>query len=390
MISLFRSLLPRTSLLLLLVFVAACSPQNSAAEAPALAAAEQQAERTTRATATPPSAAAENAHVAMLLYHHVSDSTPRVTSVTVEELRSHLQYLADNDFTVIDIRDALAAARGEAEIPEKSVVITFDDAYQNIFTNGWPVLQEFDVPWTLFVTTDPISNTPGRYMSWDQIRQLHEAGVVIANHSTDHAHLPRRNEGESEQQWLARMRDNILGAEAKIKQEVGVSYKLFAYPYGEYDNKLADLVAELGFIGFGQHSGGFGATSDLRAIPRFAAAGMYANLNTLGTKMAALSLPVLAVEYRDTLLHYNETKPKLTLQVDTSDFHRNQLNCFIGGQPHSPNWISDDTFTIQASEPLRIGRGRYNCTAPSRQFSGRFYWYSIQWIRPDENGWWPD
>lgn len=333
---------------------------------------------------------ANEAHASILLYHHVSDTTPRVTSVTADELRGHLQYLRDNDFTVIDIRDAIAAAKGEKEIPEKSVVITFDDAYQNIFTNGWPVLKEFGVPWTLFVTTDPIGQTAGRYMSWDQVRELHEAGVVIANHSTDHSHMPRRIAGESERAWLRRMRENILAAEAKIEDEVGVSYKLFAYPYGEYDNKLADLVAELGFIGFGQHSGGFGATSDMRAIPRFAAAGMYANLNTLGTKMAALSLPVKDVQYRDTLLRHDETKPELTLTVDTSDFHRNQVNCFIGGQPHSPNWQDDHTFTIQATEPLAIGRGRYNCTAPSRAKPGRFYWYSMQWIRPDAQGSWPD
>ncbi|RUO37692.1 hypothetical protein CWE13_07015 [Aliidiomarina shirensis] len=334
--------------------------------------------------------ASENAHASILLYHHVSDSTPRITSVTADELRQHLEYLRDNDFTVIDIRDAIAAARGEKDIPEKSVVITFDDAYQNIFTNGRPILNEFDVPWTLFVTTDPVGSRPGQYMSWDQIRELHEEGVVIANHTLDHGHLPRREGGESEREWLSRMRDNILSAEAKIKEEVGVSHKLFAYPYGEYDNKLADLVAELGFVGFGQHSGGFGPTSDFRAIPRFAAAGMYANLDTLGAKMAALSLPVKKADYRDTLLRHDETKPKLTLTVDTSDFNRNQLNCFIGGQPHAPDWENDSTFSIVASEPLRVGRGRYNCTAPSKTYSGRFYWYSIQWIRPDAQGGWPD
>ncbi|RUO35659.1 polysaccharide deacetylase family protein [Aliidiomarina sanyensis] len=333
--------------------------------------------------------ASGDAHASILLYHHVSDRTPRVTSVTEDELREHLQYLKDNDFTVIDIRDAIAAARGEKAIPEKSVVITFDDAYQNIFTNGRPILNEFDVPWTLFVATDPIGERPGQYMSWDQIRTLHEEGVVIANHSTDHSHMPRRIDGESERQWLARMRENILSAEQKIKDEVGVSYKIFAYPYGEYDNKLADLVKELGFFGFGQHSGGFGAHSDFRAAPRFAAAGIYANLRTLGTKMAALNLPVLEARYTDTLLDHTDTKPVLELKLDMEDIHRHQVNCFIRSHPHPPEWIDDQTFRVQASEPIGIGRQRYNCTAPSISKPGRFYWYSIQWIRPDEQGTWP-
>ena len=336
------------------------------------------------------SEAQEDSHASILLYHHVSDRTPRVTSVTADELREHLTYLRDNDFTVVDIRDAIAAMQGKQSLPEKSVVITFDDAYQNIYTNGWPILKEFDVPWTLFVTTDPIGQTPGQYMSWDQIRELHEDGVVIANHSLDHAHMPRRADFASEEAWLARARENILAAEAKIKEEVGVSYKLFAYPYGEYDNILADLVAELGFIGFGQHSGGFSKHSDFRAIPRFAAAGMYANLRTLGTKMAALGMPVLETHINDTLLAHDETQPVLKLTLDMSDIRRHQLNCFIRSQPHAPEWHDEQTFSVQADEPIGIGRQRYNCTVPSMSKPGRFYWYSVQWIRPDENGSWPD
>jgi len=374
--------------ILLLAFAIVLAGCFAANDSQADSSADSQAESEQAASVN--TASGSDAHAAILLYHHVSDSTPRITSVTQEELREHLQYLEDNDFTVIDIRDAIAAAKGEKEIPEKSVVITFDDAYQNIFTNGRPILNEFDVPWTLFVTTDPVGNTPGQYMSWEQIRTLHDEGVVIANHSTDHGHLPRRQEGESERDWEQRMRNNIRSAEEKIEQEVGVSYKLFAYPYGEYDNKLADIVEDMGYIGFGQHSGGFGAASDFRAIPRFAAAGMYANLNSLGTKMAALSLPVIEANYEDTLLAHDDTRPVLELTVDTSDFHRNNLQCFIRGEAHSPEWVDDQTFRVQATEPLNIGRSRYNCTVQSIERSGRFYWWSIQWIRPDQEGSWPD
>ncbi|RUO26787.1 hypothetical protein CWE09_08865 [Aliidiomarina minuta] len=327
--------------------------------------------------------------VSILMYHHVSDSTPRSTSVNEEELREHLQYLKDNDFNVIDIRDAIAGVKGEQELPDKAVVLTFDDAYQNIFTNGHPILMEFEVPYTLFVTTDPVGNTPGRYMSWDQIRQMHEDGVTIANHTTDHAHMPRRQEGESETDWRQRSAENILQAEQKILDEVGVSYQLFAYPYGEYDNELAELVEELGFTGFGQHSGGFGPTTDMRAIPRFAAAGMYANLDTLGTKMAALSFPIEEIEYEDTLLAHDKARPVLEVAFEVRDFNPSQVNCFIRGQPGEVEWITENRMRLQAEEDLNYGRSRYNCTAPSISKSGRFYWFSMQWIRPREDGSWP-
>lgn len=328
--------------------------------------------------------------VSILMYHHVSDSTPRSTSVSPDELRAHLTYLQDNDFTVIDLQHAVEGIRQGRDLPDKAVVLTFDDAYENIFSVGHPILQEFEVPWTLFVTTDPVGDRPGRYMSWDQIRQLHEDGVIIANHSLDHAHMPRRHAGESERDWRQRMAENILSTEQKILDEVGVSYQLFAYPYGEYDNALLEIIDELGFTAFAQHSGGFGPSSDFRAIPRFAAAGIYANLDTLGTKMAALSFPIKEVRYDDTLLTYEQDRPVLEIEFEVRDFRPAQVNCFIRSQPADIEWVDDTTMRIQTDEPLNIGRSRYNCTAPSISKPGRFYWYSQQWIRMDEEGSWPD
>lgn len=327
--------------------------------------------------------------VSILMYHHVSASTPRSTSVSPQELRAHLSFLRDNDFTVIALTDAIDAIRGNQALPDKAVVLTFDDAYENIYSAGRPILQEFDMPWTLFVTTDPVGDRPGNYMSWEQIRTLHEEGVIIANHSRDHAHMPRRQGFENEQAWREAVVDNILEAELTLVEEIGVSYKLFAFPYGEYDNALLDIIDELGFIGFAQHSGGFGPSSDMRAIPRFAAAGIYANLDSLATKMAALAFPIRDVRYEDTLLTHGKDRPVLEIAFEVRDFRPAQVSCFIRNQPHEVEWLDTSTMRIQAQEPINVGRSRYNCTAPSISKPGRYYWYSQQWIRMDEQGNWP-
>ena len=327
--------------------------------------------------------------VSILMYHHVSASTPRSTSVSPDELRAHLRFLRDNDFNVIALTDAIDALRGNQPLPDKAVVLTFDDAYENIYSAGRPILQEFDMPWTLFVTTDPVGERPGNYMSWDQIRTLHEEGVIIANHSQDHAHLPRRQGFANEDAWREAVLENIQGAEQKLLQEVGVSHKLFAFPYGEYDNALLEIIDELGYTGFAQHSGGFGPSSDTRAIPRFAAAGIYANLDSLATKMAALAFPIRAVRYDDTLLNSDQDRPVLEIAFEVRDFRPAQLSCFIRNQPHAVEWVDAQTMRIQAEQPIPIGRSRYNCTAPSISQPGRYYWYSQQWIRMDEQGNWP-
>ena len=327
--------------------------------------------------------------VSILMYHHVSGSTPRSTSVSPDELRTHLRYLRDNNFNVIALNDAIDAMRGNQPLPDKAVVLTFDDAYENIYSAGRPILQEFDMPWTLFVTTDPIGERPGSYMSWEQLRTLHQEGVIIANHSQDHAHFPRRHGYASENAWREAVIENIQGAEQKIQQEVGVSHKLFAFPYGEYDNALLAIIDELGYTGFAQHSGGFGPSSDTRAIPRFAAAGVYANLESLATKMAALAFPIRAVQYDDTLLGHAQDRPVLEIAFEVRDFRPAQVTCFVRNQPQEVEWVDSETLRIQAEQPINIGRSRYNCTAPSISKPGRYYWYSQQWIRMDAQGFWP-
>ena len=90
------------------------------------------------------------AHAAvMLIYHHVASDTPRVTSVTAEELRGHLQYLKDNKFQVIGLNTLIQQLKQQQPIADNAVVITFDDSYENNFTTAHPILMEFGYPYTI-------------------------------------------------------------------------------------------------------------------------------------------------------------------------------------------------------------------------------------------------
>lgn len=328
--------------------------------------------------------------VSILMYHHVSEDTPRVTSVTPEEFEAHLQYLKDNDFNVVSLPDAIHAVEQGSGLPDKAVVLTFDDAYLNLYENAAPILERFEMPWTLFVSTEVIRETPTSFMSWQQLEELKSKGVTIANHSTDHAHLPRRQNGENWQQWEERIRNNLLAAQEELEQRLGIENRLIAYPFGEYNNRLRDILVDLDFHGFGQHSGAYGKYSDPQAIPRFPASGNYADLETLSVKMTALNFPTLRINFSDTLLTHSQTRPGLGITLEMDDIHQHQLQCFVGGEPVSPTWVDSNRFYIQANEDIPIGRSRYNCTTPSKAQPNRFYWFSKQWIRPDSQGSWPD
>lgn len=312
----------------------------------------------------------------ILVYHHVSEETPASTSVSPDRFREHLQLIKDNGYQVVDLNEAITAIQNGLEVPDKAIAITFDDGFVDIYNEGWPLLKEFGYPFTIFVSTDAIDDGLKSMLSWDQIREMHQAGVTIANHTSDHDYLVRHR--TYDQFWLSSVENNIVTAQSRLEQELGTTIpKWLAYPYGEFNRQLQDLLKQLGYLGFAQHSGGVWQGSDFLAIPRFAAAGIYANPVTLKTKLASKPMPVNIESLGDMVT--DNTQPLLTAQItDMSDMSQ-VLNCFVDGSAESANWTSATEFQLQTSFELGKGRHRYNCT--SRSKSGNFYyWLSKPWL----------
>ncbi len=314
----------------------------------------------------------------MLIYHHVADDTPRVSSVTADELRQHLQYLKDNDFQVIGLDVLVNQLKNNKPIADNAVVLTFDDSFENNYTTAHPILMEFGYPYTIFISPGSIDDRVGPVLSWEQVRKMAADGVLVANHAMNHEHMADRAPDESERDWLTRMTQTILNAEQRIKQETGQSHQWLAYPYGEFNNALEALVAELGFIGIGQQSGAIGPATRLTRIPRYPAAGQYADLASLGQKLKTLAFAITDYLAADQQISANP--PTLRLELEIVDFLPAQLRCYAGTETLEPNWLDDNSFEVTASKPVNQGRSRYNCTAPSLSKKGYFYWYSQPWL----------
>ncbi|MCE9679731.1 polysaccharide deacetylase family protein [Shewanella sp. AS1] len=325
--------------------------------------------------------------VVILQYHHVAENTPKVTSVTPAQFSEQMAYLNDNGFKVIPLSQLVDGIRQSTEFADKTVAITFDDGYKSIAEAAAPILGKYGFPYTVFISVEPIERHFHSMMDWKTLNQLVEGGAELANHSWGHEHLIRLNDNETEEQWLARIEKNLLDTEAAIKEKTGQNHKMLAYPYGEYNLQIEELLKKHGFVGFGQQSGAAGLYSSLTALPRFPVAGAYAEFSSLKTKMHSLNMPVLAMSPKNTQLPMGEWRPEMKLKLDMSDISAKEVTCYIMGKSIKPNWIGDDEFTIQAQQDLPAGRSRYNCTARSKS-KGRYYWFSQAWIRPKDDGSW--
>ena len=193
----------------------------------------------------PPFQLNQGAQVSILGYHDFSESRATDMIIPVDKFRAQMQAINDAELPVISMEEFLAWRRGEANIPDYSILITIDDGWLGTHTYALPVLQEFGFPFTCFLYTNYV-NIGGRSMKFDQIRELIEAGAEIGSHSISHAAMTRRGNRSEEayQQWL---RDELLGSKEWLEERLGVGIRTFAYPFGSYNNAIAEMGLELGY-----------------------------------------------------------------------------------------------------------------------------------------------
>ncbi|MDC9526906.1 polysaccharide deacetylase family protein [Pseudoalteromonas sp. Angola-30] len=320
------------------------------------------------------------AHAAVILqYHHVSETLPAVTSVSANTFTKHLSYLKEHNFNVIALNELISAIQQGKTLPEKTVAITFDDGYNNNYEQAAPILEKFGYPYTIFVNPTLIDEGKGYVMGWDKLKELASKGALIANHTAQHDYLHIKLKGESDAQWQARIKQDILRSQQRIKEEIGHDYKYLAYPYGEFNNKLQALVEELGFIGIGQHSGAVNKNANFTRLPRFPASGFYSKLDTLITKLNSRAFSIKTLDYQDSVTSQNP--PTLSIEFVMGDFHKSQFACYVSSVGQAKlTWINDTTVKIDSPKALNKGRSRFNCTAPSIEHPGSYYWFSQPWV----------
>ena len=314
----------------------------------------------------------------ILVYHHVATDTPASTSVSPEQFAQHLDALIAGPFEVVNLAWALETIQAGQPLPDHAVAITFDDGYANIFDNALPLLYARNLPFTVFVTTDPIDRHFGDMMDWDMLRTLKTQGGTVANHSVDHDYFIRHASLDGE--WLAKTYQNIETAQTRLEAELGDVPRWFAYPYGEYNNRLKALLQKNGWIAFGQQSGGVAQFSDFQALPRFSAGGSYADWASLSVKLLSKPLPAAYTELPDPIPLLNP--PELRVRLLEPLPGDQLLNCFVNGTWQAAKTLNARNFSLQPRLPLPPGRSRYNCTYGLPD--GSHYWFSHQWLLPTD------
>ncbi|WP_417514113.1 polysaccharide deacetylase family protein [Marinobacter sp.] len=313
------------------------------------------------------------ADLVVLQYHHISDSTPPSTSTSVSLFRAQLDLIKELGIDVVELPAATENIFSGNPPAGQHIAITFDDAYESVYSEGAGILHESSLPYTIFVDTQAVGS-PG-YMTWEQLRELAERdGVAIANHTAGHGHLARKP-GETKIDWKQRVTHSLDSAQTTLEKQLGTNLPLFAYPYGEFDEALEAEIADRGWFGFGQQSGAIGPLSGKTRLPRFPMANAYGKLNGLEDKLNSKAFPIDTSKLPDGIMTTNP--PTLTLPP-SSAIQPERLTCFASGMGRIEFETTDEGIIVKAPEPFNSRRFRYNCTHPAGD--GSFYWLSQQWL----------
>ena len=184
------------------------------------------------------------AHSFPILTFHAIEDQPSVISFPPEVFERGMAKLHEKGYQTIVLMKVLEGLRQKRFFPDRSFTITFDDGYQTVYQEAFPVLQRYGMSATVFLTVgrkedetakDRLPSLQGRPMlTWQQIREMQRGGIEFGAHTCTHPDLPRLSLKQSESE--------ILGSKEIIENALGIPIPFFAYPYGRYDHRIRQIV----------------------------------------------------------------------------------------------------------------------------------------------------
>lgn len=238
-----------------------------------------------------------------LAYHDVEDSDPdqAFVSVSTEHLVEQFAWLQENGYQPVTVDQILEANRGGKPLPDKALLLTFDDGYSSFYTRVFPLLRAYNWPavlapvgaWLDTPLDQPVDfgGKPAerdRFLTWKQVREVSRSGLVEIGAHTDNLHYgmlanpqgnlepaaaaraydPSTGQYETDAQYKARIAKDVDRITAKIVKATGKKPRVWVWPYGAASGDALKIVQDKGYKLVMMLDSGLGDVHDLSNIPR--------------------------------------------------------------------------------------------------------------------------
>ncbi|MBZ9687147.1 polysaccharide deacetylase family protein [Clostridium estertheticum] len=179
-----------------------------------------------------------NSKIPILMYHSISYEKGNSLRLSKENFRMQMKYLKDNNYTTLTVDELYSYMQTGKMIPDKPIIITFDDGYKDNYTNAYPILKELGLKATVFVITGAI-DTEKDFLTSDEIKFLDSNNIRIESHTVAHEHLDKISYSDNIK--------TMTSSKAKLEKILNRKINYLAYPYGGYTEDTIKAAKESGY-----------------------------------------------------------------------------------------------------------------------------------------------
>jgi len=287
------------------------------------------------------------------MYHRFNENKYPSTNINMEIFKKHMQIIRENGFDFINLDEFNNSFKSKKY--EKKILLSVDDAFKSFYDNAWPYLKKNEIPFILFVSTEPIGKEG--YMTWEQIKEIEkEKYAYIGNHSHSHQYLINFN-----------IRDFKIDIDRSIKifrENLGYNPIFFSYPFGEYSLEQKNYISKHFEYAFGQNSGLIDLNKDRFELPRFPINEKYGDLERFNFLIKLKPLEYKEISIKDNLILPDENPPNLEI-IFFNEQNLEGITCYSneGEDWHQSSIeLNDNLLKVNFSEKFKFRRGRINCS----------------------------
>lgn len=215
---------------------------------------------------------AEKAIVPILMYHSIGRPLRKEDApffVSAERFKKQMEFLKKEKYQIIGLSSLISYIKGKTSLSEKTIVITFDDGTESIYTNAFPILKSLGFCASVFLTINYIEKKDMaeksflKYepLSWQQIKEMLAGGVSFYPHSLTHPRLTKISPEEA--------RLEIVKSREILESILGRKADIFGYPYGDFNDEVKEMLKDACYVGAVDAWGGINTiNTDLYALKR--------------------------------------------------------------------------------------------------------------------------
>ncbi|WOO38058.1 polysaccharide deacetylase family protein [Anaerocolumna sp. AGMB13020] len=204
----------------------------------------------------------EKLYLPIVMYHDIKKSNSGKDIIHPNEFESDLKYLKENNYTSITMEDLLGYVYEDKPLPEKPIMLTFDDGYLTTYRYAYPVMQEYDMKIVLSIigkSTDDFTRVGDdhleyAHLTWPLLNEMLESGLIEIQNHTYNLHKThsgrigsKQKKGESLEEYEKVLTEDLMKLQQEIIEMTGITPTTFTIPYGEYSDDTIEIIKKLGF-----------------------------------------------------------------------------------------------------------------------------------------------